>query len=114
MTSDITLYAKWTATSTENAYFLAKGGLDNTTLTKLAAGTATDSEKTTNLFVSQAQIDADIATLSGADSTTAKILTITKWEGYMNSDNGTADANTMHLYTAWSGSTGDDTKGINK
>ncbi len=98
---DFTLYAKWT--ETPSGYFLAKAGLDNDTLTKLALGKATDAEKKTYGFVSQAQIEADIATLSGEDSDEKTTVTNT-WTAYMNSDvisTGSTDA--IHLYTNWNG-----------
>ena len=107
VTADITLYAKWTAASTESAYFLAKAGLDNATLTKLAAGDTTATADTANLFVSQSKIEEGIAALSGSDAT-AKATATTTWTNYMNSDTGTATDNTVHLYTAWKGTDASD------
>ena len=77
-------------------------GLDNDTLTKLAAGDTTATANTANLFVSQSQIKADITALSGSDAT-AKNTATTTWTNYMNSDTGTATSNTVHLYTKWNG-----------
>ena len=98
VTGDITLYAKWIEAKTTSDYFLAKGGLDNTTLTKLADGTATETEKIANSFKSEADVKADIKKLEAGDTTTT-----TTWAVYMNSDSGTGDIDTIHLYTKWNG-----------
>ncbi len=101
VTDDITLYAKWTEAGT-NDYFLAKGGLDTDTLTALAAGTASGEIMSNNYFVPQAKIASDMSVLHGSDSAT-KTAVETKWTGYMDSDTGTGDDDTVHLYTTWSG-----------